>query len=217
MRGILGYKRGMTQIFTEDGTVVPVTVVEAGPCPVVQVKKADTDGYAALQIGFGAIRPKRVAKPLRGHYARAGVEPLRHLRELRAGAKETEKKLGEAITVAEFKVGEKVDVTAVSKGRGYQGTVKRHHFTRGPESHGSMNVRQPGSLGQSSDPSRVFKGTRMSGHMGARRTTVKNQVLALVDAEKNLLAVRGQIPGPDGGLVLIREALSVRRSGKKGA
>ena len=213
MKAILGYKRGMTQIFTEKGEVVPVTVVEAGPCPVVQVKTPEKDGYKAYQIAFGTIRPKRVAKPQLGHFKKAGLEPHRFLREVRVREGEVEVKPGDQVTVADFQVGELVDVTAFSKGRGYQGTVKRHGFSRGPESHGSMNVRRPGSIGQSSYPSRVFKGTRMAGHMGNRRVTVKNQRLVLVDPEKNLVAVKGQVPGPVGGLVLLKQAKNPKAKG----
>ncbi len=213
MKAILGFKRGMSQVFTETGQVVPVTVVEAGPCPVVQVKTPEKDGYKAYQIAFGPIRPKRVAKPQAGHFKKAGVEPRRFLREVRVEGEEVTLKPGDQVTVADFQVGELVDVVAVSKGRGYQGTVKRHGFSRGPESHGSMNVRRPGSIGQSSYPSRVFKGTRMSGHMGNRRITVKNQRLVLVDPEKNLIALKGQIPGPVGGLVFLKQAKHPKAKG----
>ena len=213
MKAILGFKRGMTQIFTDAGEVVPVTVVEAGPCPVVQVKTPEKDGYKAYQIAFGPIRPKRVAKPQAGHFKKAGVEPHRFLREVRIHEGELELKPGDQVTVADFQVGELVDVTAWSKGRGFQGTVKRHGFSRGPESHGSMNVRRPGSIGQSSYPSRVFKGLRMAGHMGNRRVTVKNQTVVLVDPEKNLVAVKGQIPGPVGGLVFLKQAKSSKAKG----
>ena len=209
--GIIGRKVGMTQLFAEDGTVTPVTVIKAGPCVVVQTKSAaGRDGYNAVQLGFvedKPIRLKNVSKPLRGHFEKTGggTPPTRVLREFRLLA-EPDAAIGDQIKVDVFADGDKIDVIGKSKGRGFAGTIKRHKFQRGPESHGSMNVRAPGSIGQSAYPSRVIKGTRSSGHMGDARVTVQNLTVAKVDVENNLLMVRGAVPGPTGGLVMVRKA-----------
>jgi len=209
--GIIGRKMGMTQIFAEDGTVTPVTVIKAGPCVVVQKKSATgRDGYNAVQLGLVEDKPvrlKNVTKPLRGHFEKtgAGVPPTRILREFRQ-ATEIDASVGDQVKVDVFADGDKIDVVGRSKGRGFAGTVKRHKFARGPESHGSMNVRAPGSIGQSAYPSRVIKGTRSSGHMGDARVTVQNLTVARVDVENNLLMVRGAVPGPNGGLVIVKKA-----------
>ena len=209
--GIIGRKVGMTQIFAEDGTVTPVTVIKAGPCVVVQTKSAaGRDGYNAVQLGLvedNPIRLKRVTKPLRGHFEKTGggVPPTRILKEIRLTG-EPEAAIGDQVKVDLFADGDKIEVVGKSKGRGFAGTIKRHNFSRGPESHGSMNVRAPGSIGQSAYPSRVIKGTRSSGHMGDDRVTVKGLTVARVDAENNLLMVRGAVPGPNGGLVLVKKA-----------
>jgi large subunit ribosomal protein L3 len=193
----------MTQIFAEDGTVTPVTVIKAGPCVVVQTKSAaGRDGYNAVQLGLvedNPIRLKNVSKPLRGHFEKTGggVPPTRVLRELRLTA-EPEAAIGDQVKVDVFADGDKIEVVGKSKGRGFAGTIKRHNFSRGPESHGSMNVREPGSIGQSAYPSRVIKGTRSSGHMGDDRVTVKGLTVARVDAENNLLMIRGAVPGANG-------------------
>lgn len=209
--GIIGRKLGMTQIFAEDGTVTPVTVIKAGPCVVVQTKSAQgRDGYNAVQLGFvedKPIRIKNVTKPLRGHFEKTGggLPPTRVLKEIRQ-TDEPDVAIGDQIKVDLFADGDKIDVVGKSKGRGFAGTIKRHNFSRGPESHGSMNVRAPGSIGQSAYPSRVIKGTRSSGHMGDARITVQNLTVAKVDIDNNLLMVRGAVPGPNGGLVIIKKS-----------
>ncbi len=209
--GIIGRKMGMTQLFADDGTVTPVTVIKAGPCVVVQTKSAaGRDGYNAVQLGLvedKPIRLKNVTKPLRGHFEKTGggLPPTRILKEIRM-IDEPDASVGDQIKVDLFADGDKIDVVGKSKGRGFAGTIKRHNFQRGPESHGSMNVREPGSIGQSAYPSRVIKGTRSSGHMGDARVTVQNLTVARVDVENNLLMVRGAVPGPNGGLVVVKKA-----------
>lgn len=209
--GIIGRKMGMTQLFAEDGTVTPVTVIKAGPCVVVQTKSATgSDGYNAVQLGFVEEKPvrlKNVTKPLRGHFEKTGggLPPTRILRELRL-SDAPEASVGDQVKADIFADGDKIDVVGKSKGRGFAGTIKRHRFNRGPESHGSMNVRAPGSIGQSAYPSRVIKGTRSSGHMGDARVTVQNLTVAKVDVENNILMVRGAVPGPNGGLVIVKKA-----------
>lgn len=202
---ILGRKQGMTQLFAEDGTATGVTVVAAGPCVITQVRTQDRDGYDAVQIGFEDVADRRVAKPQRGHFAAGGVAPKRFLREERLD-QPASASVGDAVTVEAFQPGDVVDVTGTTKGRGFAGTIKRHGFSRGSETHGCMNVRQPGSIGASAYPSRVFKGKRMSGHYGAKRHTTKNLEVLRVDTERNLLFLRGAIPGPNGGFVQIRTA-----------
>ena len=204
MTAIIGRKIGMTQLFTEEGTRVPVTVIEAGPCPVTQVKTADSAGYEAVQLAFGSIRPKRLTKPELGHLKKAGAPPLRHLVEFSPEDVGDELAVGDTVTVEGFEPGQKIKVTGVSHGKGYAGTIKRHNFKRGPKSHGSHNIRKPGSIGASATPSRVFKGVRMAGHMGARRSTQQGLVVHEVDGERNLILVRGAVPGPKSGLVEIR-------------
>ena len=209
--GIIGRKLGMTQLFAEDGTVTPVTVIKAGPCVVVQTKSAaGRDGYNAVQLGLVEDKPvrlKNVSKPLQGHFEKTGggLPPTRILRELRLTS-EPDAAVGDQIKVDVFADGDKIDVVGKSKGRGFAGTIKRHNFQRGPESHGSMNVREPGSIGQSAYPSRVIKGTRSSGHMGDARVTVQNLTIAKVDLDNNILMVRGAVPGPNGGLVIVKKA-----------
>jgi large subunit ribosomal protein L3 len=209
--GIIGRKVGMTQLFAEDGTVTPVTVIKAGPCVVVQTKSsAGPDGYNAVQLGFVEDKPvrlKNVSKPLRGHFEKTGggIPPTRILKELRLVA-EPDASVGDQIKVDVFADGDAVEVVGTSKGRGFAGTIKRHNFNRGPESHGSMNVRAPGSIGQSAYPSRVIKGTRSSGHMGDARVTVKGLTVARVDVENNLLMVRGAVPGANGSLVVVKKS-----------
>ena len=202
---ILGRKIGMTQVFDEDDNVVPVTVIQAGPCVVSQVKTVATDGYDAVQIGFGSIKKNRVNKPMAGHFAKAGVEPMRYLREVRVANGE-DHKVGDVVTVADFAEVKNVDVTGTSKGKGFQGTIKRWNFSRGPMTHGSRNQRRPGSIGQCAYPSRLRKGLHMAGHMGDERVTVKNLKLVRVDAEQNLMLVKGAVPGGKNGLVSIRMA-----------
>jgi large subunit ribosomal protein L3 len=203
MKGILGRKLGMTQVFDpESGEVTPVTVIEAGPCPVVQVKTVETDGYEAVQIAFDAVADRKISKAERGHLEKGGVSAHRHLVELRGQSQLT---VGETVTVEAFEPGEKVKVAGISIGKGFQGTIKRHNFKRGPVSHGSHNVRKPGSIGASATPSRVFKGQKMAGRMGGVRVTQTGLVIHEVDVERNLLLVKGAVPGPKSGLVEIRE------------
>ncbi len=203
---------GMTQLFAGDGTLTGVTVVEAGPCVVTQVRTRDNDGYDALQLGFEDVRDKLVKKPQRGHYKKAGTAPKRFLREERLEAP-AELQVGDVVKAEVFSVGDLVDVIGTTKGRGFAGTIKRHGFHRGSETHGCMNVRQPGSIGASAYPSRVFKGKRMGGHMGDRRQTTKNLEVLAVDVERNLLFIKGSVPGPTNGFVQVRTA---RTGVKKG-
>src|SRR5258706_1424342 len=209
--GIIGRKVGMTQLFAEDGTVTPVTVIKAGPCVVVQTKSAaGRDGYNAVQLGLVEDKPvrlKTVSKPLQGHFEKTGggLPPTRVLKEIRQ-TDEVEAAVGDQVKADIFADGDKIDVIGKSKGRGFAGTIKRHKFSRGPESHGSMNVRAPGSIGQSAYPSRVIKGTRSSGHMGDARVTVQNLTVAKVDVDNNILMVRGAVPGPNGGLVVVKKS-----------
>jgi large subunit ribosomal protein L3 len=211
VNGIIGKKVGMTQLFAPDGTVTPVTVIKAGPCVVVQKKSAaGPDGYDAVQLGLVEERPvklKNVNKPMRGHFEKtgSGIPPTRILKEIRLETA-SEVNVGDKILVDQFADGDSIEVVGKSKGRGFAGTVKRHKFHRGPESHGSMNVRAPGSIGQSAYPSRVIKGTRSSGHMGDERVTIKGLTVARVDAENNLLMVRGAVPGATGSVVVVRKA-----------
>ena len=202
---ILGRKLGMTQIFDEDDNFVPVTVILAGPCTVSQVKTKETDGYEAVQIGFGALKPKHVNKPMAGHFAKAGVEPMKYLREVRVDDA-SQYSCGDKVTVEAFADVKAVDVTGTSKGKGFQGTVKRWNFSRGPMAHGSRNQREPGSIGQCAYPARVRKGLHMAGHMCDERVTVKNLKLVRVDAEQNLMLVKGAVPGGKDAIVSIRMA-----------
>ena len=202
---ILGRKIGMTQVWDEEGNVVPVTVIQAGPCTVSQVKTKATDGYDAVQIGFGDINPKKVNKPMTGHFAKADVAPMRYLREVRV-EDGSEYKPGDQITVEAFADVKAVDVTGTSKGKGFQGTIKRWNFSRGPMTHGSRNQRKPGSIGQCAYPARVRKGLHMAGHMGDERVTVKNLKLVRVDTDQNLLLVKGAVPGGSNALVQVRMA-----------
>jgi large subunit ribosomal protein L3 len=202
MRGIVGKKIGMTQIFDqESGGVVPVTVIEAGPCPVVSVRTADDDGYAAVQLAYGAVKERKLSKPEAGHLKHAGAQPHKHLVEFREAA---DLAVGDTVTVEAFEPGDRIKVSGRSKGKGFAGTIKRHRFGRGPKSHGSHNVRQPGSIGASATPARVRKGMRMAGHMGDVRVTQRGLRVAEVDAERNLLLVAGAVPGSVGGIVEIR-------------
>ena len=202
---ILGRKLGMTQIWDENDNVVPVTVILAGPCTVSQVKTKATDGYDAVQIGFGDITEKHVNKPMAGHFKAQGVEPMRYLREVRVENGE-EHHTGDLVTVADFADVKSVDVIGTSKGKGFQGTVKRWNFSRGPMAHGSRNQRRPGSIGQCAYPSRVRKGLHMAGHMGDDRVTVKNLKLVRIDAEQNLMLIKGAVPGGKNALVQVRMA-----------
>ncbi|HSW10302.1 MAG TPA: 50S ribosomal protein L3 [Bacillota bacterium] len=203
--GIVGRKLGMTQVYDDKGRVVPVTVIQAGPCVVVQKKTLESDGYNAVQLGFGSVRPQRVNQPLRGHFQRAGVEPVRILMEFRTDGPPPYEP-GQRILADSFKPGERVDVTGVSKGKGFAGSVRRHGFRRGPMAHGSKYHRGPGSL-QSRAAARVFKGRKLPGHLGARRTTIQGLLVVRADAGRNLLLVRGAVPGPRGQWLTIRRAV----------
>lgn len=205
MRGILGKKLGMTQMFTEEGIVIPVTVVEAGPIVVTQIKTVEKDGYNAVQIGFGEVKEKSLNKPQKGHLAAANVLK-KHLKEFRVDSVEGYT-VGQEIKADLFTAGEKIDVSGTSKGKGFQGPIKRHGQSRGPESHGSRYHRRPGSMGAASFPGRVFKNKKLAGHMGSVKVTVQNLEVVKVDADKNLILVKGAIPGPKGSVVTIKEAV----------
>ena len=206
LKGLLGEKLGMTQVWDENNRVVPVTVVKAGPCVVTQVRTPQTDGYDAVQIAYGAPNPRKVTKPMQGHFDKAGVTPRRHTVELRT-SDASEYTLGQELTVELFEAGQVVDVVGTSKGKGFTGVMKRHGFSGVGASHGShRNHRKPGSIGGASTPSRVFKGMRMAGRMGGARVTSPNVKVHAVDAEKGLLLLKGAVPGPTGGLVLVKTA-----------
>ena len=210
MKGILGRKVGMTQIFDERGEVIPVTVIEAGPCFVTQIKTPEQDGYAAVQLGFKEVKPKRLTKPQLEHLRKNQLPPLRYLREIRM-SDVSQYEEGQKIRVSIFDVGDRVDVTGISKGKGFAGVVKRHGFGGGPRTHGqSDRQRAPGSIGAGTTPGRVYKGMRMAGRMGNARVTVQNLQVVLVDAERNLLAVKGAVPGAKKGLLVIEQARKTR-------
>lgn len=213
-QGLIARKRGMTQVYGEDGNVIPVTVLEAGPCPVVQVKTRASDGYEAVQIGFERKKPKNVTKPMAGHFKKANVSPSRVLREMRVESAEGYQ-AGQTLTVDLFKPGELIDVTGITKGRGFQGGVKRHGWAGGDATHGSMFHRAPGSIGASSDPSRVFPGHHLPGRMGAERVTVSHLEVVRVVPEQNLLVVKGAVPGATGGLVLVRKSAKLSKAQQK--
>jgi large subunit ribosomal protein L3 len=202
MPAILAKKLGMTQLFQDDGSVARVTVLQAGPCPVTAIRTSERDGYEAVQLAFGATKEKHLTKAELGHLKKADAPPLRHIVEFREEAGEL--RIGEAVTVESFEVGARVKVSGVSKGKGFQGTIKRHNFASGPKSHGSHNVRAPGSIGASATPSRVFKGIRGPGQMGNKRVTQKGLEIVAVDVKENLLMVRGSVPGPSGSVVEVR-------------
>ncbi|MGI8328533.1 50S ribosomal protein L3 [Actinomadura scrupuli] len=211
-KGVLGEKLGMTQVFDDEGRMVPVTVVQAGPCVVTKVRTAESDGYQAVQLGYGQIDPRKVNKPRTGHFEKAGVTPRRYLVELRTDDA-SEYDLGQEITVEVFEAGARIDVTGTSKGKGTAGVMKRHGFKGLGASHGTQRKhRSPGSIGGCATPGRVFKGMRMAGRHGNARTTVQNLTVHAIDAEKGLLLIKGAIPGPNGGLVLVRT--SVKGAGK---
>ena len=211
-KAILGRKLGMTQIFTEEGKVVPVTVVESGKNIVIQNKTVETDGYNAVQLGFGEVKERKVTKPLKGHFEKAGVQPVKFIREMRLMAP-SEYKVGDVIGVDIFAAGELVDVTGTSKGKGFAGTVKRHHFARGPMGHGSKSHREPGSTGAmiSGHGGRVLKGKKLPGHMGHERVTVQCLTVVKVDADRNLLLIKGAIPGPKKSFLVIRNTVQPKK------
>jgi large subunit ribosomal protein L3 len=202
MPAILAKKLGMTQVFQEDGSVARVTVLEAGPCPVTAIRTPERDGYEAVQLAFGAAKEKHLSKPELGHLRKADAPPMRTLAEFRDEAGELQ--VGETVTVETFAVGARVKISGTSKGKGFQGTIKRHNFASGPKSHGSHNVRAPGSIGASATPSRVFKGIRGPGQMGNKRVTQKGLEVVAIEAERNLLLLRGSVPGPSGSIVEVR-------------
>ncbi len=204
-KGLIGKKLGMTQVFSDEGAI-PVTVIEAGPCVVIQKKSAGKDGYEAIQVGFGRKRPKNVTKPLQGHYKKADKGLFRFLKEFRVESSD-EYELGSELTADIFEVGEYVDITGTSKGRGFAGVVKRHGFRGGRATHGSMFHRAPGSIGASADPSRVLKGRKLPGHMGDQRVTVQNLTVLGIRPEMNIILVKGAVPGTNNGIVLIRESI----------
>lgn len=212
-KAILGTKIGMTQIFLEDGRAIPVTVVQAGPCKVVQIKTEDRDGYAALQVGYGELTEQRAKKlknkPERGHFAKASIIPMRKLRELRLDDC-SGYEIGQEIKAEVFEAGDRIDVSGTSKGHGTQGPIRRWNQSRGPVSHGSKYHRGPGSMGAGSDPSKVFKNKHMAGRMGNEKVTLQNLEVVRVDAERNLLLIYGNVPGPNGGMLFIRDSVKAR-------
>lgn len=207
-KGILGRKLGMTQIFTEEGKVVPVTVVESGKTVVVQSKTVENDGYNAVQLGFGTVKDKKVTKPLKGHFAKAGVAPVKFIREMRLPSA-PEYNQGDVIGVDVFSAGELIDVTGTAKGKGFAGGIKRHNFRRGPMGHGSKSHREPGSIGprMSGGGGKVFKGKKLPGHMGGQKVTIQRLSVVRVDAERNLILIKGAIPGPKGSFVVIKNTV----------
>ena len=209
-KGIIGRKVGMTQIFDEKGNVIPVTVIEAGPCVVAQVKTVETDGYNAVQLGFGDIKDKHINKPEAGHFAKAKLANKKHLREFRIDSVEGIK-VGDELKADVFEAGEKIDVQGTSKGKGFQGVIKRHGQHRGPMGHGSMYHRRPGSMGSTSTPGRVFKGKRLPGHMGANTITIQNLEVVAVDLDKNVILVKGSVPGPKGAILKVKSAVKASK------
>ena len=212
-KGLLAKKIGMTQVFTEKGELLPVTVLEAGPCVVIALRAVQKDGYGAVQLGFGEVKEKQLTKPAAGHFKKAGVAAHRHVREIRLKA-DASYEIGQALKADLFSAGELVDVTGTTKGKGFSGQHKRHHFGRGPVTHGSHNIKQPGSIGSSSTPSRVYKGMRMAGQLGNQQRTTKHLKVVRVDVDRNLLLVNGDVPGHKNSVVLVKD--SVRQpKGKK--
>ena len=205
-KGLIGKKVGMTQIFDEKGYVIPVTVIEAGPCTVAQVKSVDTDGYNAIQLGFGEVKDKHINKPEKGHFAKSKLTAKKHLREFRVDSVE-EVKVGDELKADVFTKGDKVDIQGTSKGKGFQGVIKRHGQSRGPMGHGSMYHRRPGSMGSTSTPGRVFKGKNLPGHMGANTITIQNLEVVAVDLDKNVILVKGSVPGVNGAILKIKSSV----------
>ena len=209
-KGIIGRKIGMTQIFDEKGNVIPVTVIEAGPCVVAQVKTVETDGYNAVQLGFGDVKDKHINKPEAGHFAKAKLANKKHLREFRLDSIEGIK-VGDEVKADVFEAGEKIDVQGTSKGKGFQGVIKRHGQHRGPMGHGSMYHRRPGSMGATSTPGRVFKGKKLPGHMGRLTVTIQNLEVVRVDMDKNVILVKGSVPGAKGSILKVKSAIKVSK------
>ena len=208
-KGLIGKKIGMTQIFNEEGKVIPVTVIEAGPCVVSQVKAEETDGYNSIQLGFGAIKESKVNKPERGHFTKANIAPARYLREIRVDSIE-DVKVGDELKADIFMAGDKIDIQGTSKGKGFQGVIKRHGQHRGPMGHGSMYHRRPGSMGSTSTPGRVFKGKKLPGHMGAETVTIQNLEVIKVDLDKNIILVKGSVPGAKGSILKIKSSVKAK-------
>ncbi|MCI9016764.1 MAG: 50S ribosomal protein L3 [Clostridia bacterium] len=209
MKAIIGKKIGMTQIFDEKGNIIPVTAIQAGPCIVAQVKTLETDGYNAVQLGYGEIKEKHINKPEKGHFKKANIAYKKHLREFRIDSIDV--KVGDEIKVNTFEIGEKVDIQGTTKGKGFQGVIKRHGQHRGPMGHGSMYHRRPGSMGACSTPSRVFKGKKLPGHMGVQKVTIQNLDVVKIDLDKNVILVKGSVPGPKGALLKIRPTVKVSK------
>ena len=205
-KGLIGKKIGMTQIFNEEGKVIPVTVIEAGPCVVSQVKTEETDGYNSIQLGFGAIKESKVNKPERGHFTKANIAPARYLREFRVDSIE-DVKVGDELKADIFMAGDKIDIQGTSKGKGFQGVIKRHGQHRGPMGHGSMYHRRPGSMGPTSTPGRVFKGKKLPGHMGSQTITIQNLEVVRVDLDKNVILVKGSVPGAKGAILKLKTSV----------
>ena len=203
---IIGKKIGMTQIFDEKGKVIPVTAIEAGPCVVAQVKNVETDGYEAIQLGFGEVKESKVNRPIKGHFAKSKLTPKKHLREFRADSVEGVK-VGDELKADTFAAGDKVDIQGISKGKGFQGVIKRHGQSRGPMGHGSMYHRRPGSMGPTSTPGRVFKGKKLPGHMGKNTITIQNLEVVAVDLDKNVILVKGSVPGANGSILKIKSSI----------
>ncbi|MDO5707149.1 MAG: 50S ribosomal protein L3 [Andreesenia angusta] len=210
MKNIIGRKLGMTQIFTEEGEVIPVTVLEAGPVNVVQKKTEETDGYSAVQVGFDELKEKKANKPTKGHFEKAGVDLKKHIKEFRVDDIESYE-IGQEIKADVFEIGDKVDVSGRSKGKGFQGSIKRHNQSRGPMSHGSKYHRGVGALSAAAYPGRVMKGRKLPGHMGNENVTVQNLEVVKVDADKNFILVKGAVPGPKGGIITIKESVKVKK------
>ena len=205
-KGLIGKKVGMTQIFDETGRVIPVTAIEAGPCVVAQVKTEETDGYTAIQLGFGDVKESKLIKPKKGHFSKVNVTPKKHLREFRVDSVE-EVKVGDELKADVFVAGDKIDIQGTSKGKGFQGVIKRHGQSRGPMGHGSMYHRRPGSMGATSTPGRVFKGKKLPGHMGVQTVTIQNLEVVKVDLDKNVILVKGSVPGPKGAILKLKTSV----------
>ncbi len=205
-KAIIGKKIGMTQIFDEKGRVIPVTAIEAGPCVVAQVKNVETDGYEAIQLGFGEVKESKVNRPIKGHFAKSKLTPKKHLREFRVDSVEGVK-VGDELKADTFVAGDKVDIQGISKGKGFQGVIKRHGQSRGPMGHGSMYHRRPGSMGPTSTPGRVFKGKKLPGHMGRNTITIQNLEVVKVDLDKNVILVKGSVPGANGSILKIKSSI----------
>ncbi len=204
LNGLIGKKLGMTQLFQQDGTVLIGTILEVGPCHIVQKKTEKTDGYISVQVGYEESKSQRVSKPLAGHFKKAGVPPLKHTKEFAMKSKDEDVELGDKIDVGIFKEGDIVDITGTSKGKGFSGTIKRHGFSGQPKSHGGMAHRRPGSIGQASYPSRVWKGMKMAGHMGSVKKTAQGIRVIKIDIDNNIMIVKGSVPGPNGGLIKVK-------------